>query len=330
VNKPKAFVTRMIPEAGLVRLAEAYDVEVNRADVPLAAHELAPRAAGALALVTLLTDRVDGALLDACPSVRIVANVAVGYDNVDVPAATARGVWVSNTPDVLTDTTADLTWALILGVARRIGEAERFLRAGRFTGWTMLTLLGSDVHHKTLGIAGFGRIGQAVARRAAGFSMRVLYTSPSRASEAVERESGAAYVDKATLLRESDFVALCAPLTPATRHFIGAPELRAMKRTAHLINTSRGPLVDEAALAQALQDGTLAAAGLDVFEAEPRVHPALLACQNALIVPHIGSATIETRDRMATFAADNCVAFARGLRPVSPVNDVPHSARERA
>ncbi|MFY9779208.1 MAG: D-glycerate dehydrogenase [Candidatus Baltobacteraceae bacterium] len=322
MNKPKVFVCRQIPQAGLVRLAEAYDVEVNREDVPLAAAEIARRAEGALALVTLLADKVDAALLDACPSVRIVANVAVGYDNIVVPAATVRNVWVTNTPDVLSETTADLAWALILGAARRIGESERYLRAGRFTGWTMLTLLGADVHHKTLGIVGFGRIGQAVARRARGFAMRVLYTGRARASEEAERETGAAYVDKATLLRESDFVSLHAPLTPATRHLIGASEMRTMKRTAFLINTSRGPLVDEAALAQALREGTLAGAGLDVFEAEPQVHPALLACENALIVPHIGSATVETRERMATLAAENCLDYANGRRPRSPVNEL--------
>ncbi len=232
-------------------------------------------------------------------------------------------MWITNTPDVLTETTADLAWALILGAARRIGESERYLRAGKFTGWTMLTLLGADVHHKTLGVVGFGRIGQVVARRARGFAMRVLYTGPARASAETERETGAEYVDKATLLRESDFVTLHAPLTPATRHFIGAPELAAMKRTACLVNTSRGPLIDEAALAQALREGTLAGAGLDVFEAEPQVHPALLACENVLIVPHIGSATVETRERMAPMAAENCVAYASGRRPRTPVNELP-------
>ena len=320
MDKPKALVTRLLPEAGLARLAEAYEVDVNRDDVPLCTEEIARRAVGVTALLTLLTDRVDATLLDACPSVRIVSNVAVGFDNIDVVAASARGIWVTNTPDVLTETTADLTWALILGSARRIGESERYLRSGKFTGWTMLTLLGADVHQKTLGILGFGRIGRAVARRARGFAMRVLYASTTRAPEAVERELGAAHVDLAALLHESDFLSLHVPAGAGTRHTIGAAELRRMKPAAFLINTSRGAIVDEAALARALREGAIAGAGLDVFEAEPYVHPELLACENALIVPHIGSATSETREKMATLAAENCIAYAREGRPLTPVN----------
>ncbi|TAM61231.1 D-glycerate dehydrogenase [bacterium] len=319
--RPKAFVTRVIPEAGIERLAGVFDVDVNRDDRQLGAAEIAQRAQGCQALVTLLTDRVDGNLLDLCPDVRIVANVAVGYDNVDVAAATARGVWIANTPGVLTETTADLAWALLMATARRLGEAERCVRAGKYHGWGILMLLGGDVHGKTLGLAGFGRIGQAVAKRARGFEMRVLYTDQQRAPEALERETNATFVDKATLLAESDFLSLHVPLLPQTRHWLGESELRAMKPTAYVINTSRGPVIDEAALAAALRSGWIAGAGLDVFEREPEVQPELLACENAVLLPHIGSASIETRDRMATIAADNCIAFVRGERPPTAVNE---------
>jgi glyoxylate reductase len=320
--RPKAFVTRVIPEPGIALLQEHYDVEVNREDVPLDAEALAARCRGVTAVVTLLTDRVDATLLDRCPDVRLVANVAVGYDNIDVAAATERGVWVTNTPDVLTETTADLAWALLLATARRVGEAERFVRAGKYRGWGIMMLLGGDVHGKTLGIAGLGRIGEAVARRARGFSMRVIYTDACRAPKELERELGATFVDKATLLRESDFISLHMPLLPDTHHFIGEPELRQMKCSAYLINTSRGPIVDEAALAEALHASTIAGAGLDVFEDEPNVHPRLLACENAVLLPHIASASIETRTRMATIAAENCVAFLRGERPPTAVNEL--------
>ena len=319
--RPKAFVTRVIPEAGIERLASVYDVEVNRADRSLSAREIAEHAKGCQALVTLLTDRVDGTLLDSCPDVRIVANVAVGYDNVDVPAATQRGVWIANTPGVLTETTADLAWALLMATARRLGEAERFVRAGRYHGWGILMLLGGDVHGKTLGIAGFGRIGQAVAKRARGFDMRVLYTDAQRAPEVVERECGVSFVDKAALLAQSDFLSLHVPLTPQTHHWLGEAELKAMKSSAYVVNTSRGPVIDEAALATALRSGWIAGAGLDVFEREPEVYPDLLACENAVLLPHIGSASVETRDRMATIAADNCIAYARGERPPTAVNE---------
>jgi glyoxylate reductase len=322
VSRPQAFVTQAIPEAGISRLRAAFDVEANPGEEPLDRHELAARAAGADALVALLTDTIDAPLLDRLPRLRIVAVAAVGYDNVDVAAATERGVWVSNTPDVLTETTADLAWALMLGAARRLGEAERYLRAGRFTGWTMMTLLGADVHDKTLGIVGFGRIGRAVARRALGFGMRVLYNASRPASSEAEREANARHADLETLLRESDFVSLHVPLNARTRHLIGVAQLALMKRTAFLVNTARGPVVDEEALAAALRSGTIAGAGLDVFEREPSVHPDLLRCENALLVPHIGSATIETRERMATTAAENCLAVARGARPPNAVNEI--------
>ncbi|HVA38636.1 MAG TPA: D-glycerate dehydrogenase [Candidatus Dormibacteraeota bacterium] len=321
MERPKAFVTRVIPEAGIERLASAYDVDVNRADRPLSPTEIAERAKGCMALVTLLTDRVDGALLDICPDVRVVANVAVGYDNVDVPAATERGVWVTNTPGVLTETTADLAWTLLMATARRIGEAERYVRAGKYHGWGILMLLGGDVYGKTLGVAGFGRIGQAVARRARGFDMRILYTDAQRAPGEVEEACNAAFVDKEALLRESDFLSLHMPLLAQTRHWLGERELRSMKRTAYVVNTSRGPVIDEASLARALHEGWIAGAGLDVFEEEPKIHPDLLTCENAVLVPHIGSASVETRDRMATIAAENCIAIARGERPPTAVND---------
>ncbi len=294
----------------------------NAADEPLAPAELAARLQGARALMPLLTDRVDAALLDAAPSLEIVANVAVGYDNVDVAAATARGVVVSNTPGVLTEATADLTMALLLAAARRLPEADAYTRAGRFQGWELFQPhLGLDVGGQTLGIAGMGRIGRAVARRAAlGFDMPILYASRSPVP-AVETELGARRVDLETLLRESDFVSLHLPLTPQTHHLIGAPQLALMKPTAILINTARGPIVDEAALVAAIESGVIAGAALDVYEEEPAVHPGLLALhRHMVLVPHIGSATTRTRERMSLTAAANVVAVLGGGKAPNALN----------
>ncbi len=271
-------------------------------------------------LICQLTDRIDGALMDAVPNVRVVSNVAVGFDNIDIPAATERGVIVTNTPGVLTDTTADLAFALILGAGRRLGEAERYLRAGRFQQWRINLLTGWDIWGSTLGVLGMGRIGQAVARRGRGFNMRVLYYDPFRQSEDLECELGIEYVSKDELLAQADFLSLHCALTPETHHSIGARELAAMKPTAVLVNTSRGPVVDEAALAAALKAGVIAAAGLDVFEKEPEVHPNLFGLENALIVPHIASASVATRTRMCVMAAENMVAGLAGQRPPNIVN----------
>ena len=311
-------MTRRIPQDAIALLAQRCDVDENGDDRPYTPAELAARGAGADALVTLLTDRVDEALLRACPRLRVVANVAVGYDNVDVAAAARRGIAVTNTPGVLTDATADFALALILAVTRRVVEADRFVRDGRFTEWMMMGLLGAELRGRTLGIAGFGRIGQAVARRAVAFGMRVIYTG-GRGADAVAADLGAHAVDKATLLARSDVLSLHVPLGDATRHFIGADELRAMKPTAYLVNTARGPIVDEAALVAALRNGEIAGAGLDVFEREPAVDPGLVDLPNVVLAPHIGSATVETRTKMAVTAAENVVAVLSGHPPLTPV-----------
>jgi glyoxylate reductase len=274
---------------------------------------------GTEAIVTLLDLRVDEALLSRLPRLRAVCNVAVGYDNIDVPAATRRGVWVTNTPDVLTGATADLAWALLLAAARRVAEGDRFVRAGRWKRWDWTMLRGVDVHGKTLGIVGAGRIGQAVGRRAVGFSMQVLYASRER-KPGFERETGARRVPLDRLLRESDFVSIHLALTSETRGLIGARELGLMKPTAILVNTARGPIVDEAALVRALRSGGIRAAGLDVFEREPAVHPGLLRLENVVLCPHIGSATDETRRAMYETALRNLAAILAGRRPPHPVN----------
>ncbi len=276
--------------------------------------ELAGPAAG---LFCLLSERVDAALLDAAPNLRIVANMAVGYDNVDVAACAERGVMVTNTPDVLTDATADLTWALLLAVARRIGEGERLARTGQWSGWRPGELLGTGLGGKTLGIFGMGKIGSAVARRAAGFEMDVVYHNRRPAPGAA-----ASYVSLEELLGRSDVVVLTAPSTPETRHVIDAAALAAMKRTALLVNTARGQLVDEAALVAALRSGVIAGAGLDVYEAEPVIHPGLLELDNVVLAPHLGSATHEARAAMVQLACDNLLAVLSGQPPLTPVTSL--------
>jgi glyoxylate reductase len=289
--------------------------------VPLSPEQLGDRARTHDALVTLLTDRVDRDLLEAGRGkLKIVANVAVGYDNIDVDAATEAGIMISNTPGVLTETTADFAWALLMSVARRIPEAQGFLRAGRFHGWGIMMMLGEDVTGKTLGLAGFGRIGQGVAKRARGFDMRVLFYDPMPGLEDAAAELGAERVDLETLLRESDFLSVHTPLTEDTHHLIGSKQLAIMKSTSFLINTSRGSVVDEAALVEALRDGSIKGAALDVYEHEPNVHPGLLELDNAVITPHIASASVATRTRMATMAAENVIAALSGRRPASLVN----------
>jgi len=321
---PRIFVTREIPERGLKLLYDAFgreSVTVAPQDGAIARAALLDGVKGVDALLPILTETVDAEVMDAAgPQLKDIANYAVGYNNVDVKAASERGIPVTNTPGVLTETTADLAWTLLMAAARRIGEGERLLRSGGWKGWGPMQLMGVDIHNATLGIYGMGRIGKAMARRAMGFNMRVLYTDNDKLDEGEARELNATRVDKDTLLAESDFVSVHVPLTPETRHAFGAEEFRKMKKTAVLVNTARGPVVDEAALAQALQQGEIFAAGLDVFEEEPKVHPELLKCENAVIIPHLGSASWETRSRMAEIAATNIVKVLQGEKPVTCVN----------
>jgi glyoxylate reductase len=284
----------------------------------LTREELQRSVVGQHGVIAMLSDRIDAGVLDAAPTLRVVANYAVGYNNIDLPAARARGVVVTNTPGVLTDATADLTWALILGVTRRLGEGERLARGGRWTGWVPTQLLGTDINGAVLGIIGMGRIGRAVASRARGFGMRVIFASRRQPGDV---DAGWRAVSLHELLAEADVVSLHVPLTDQTRRLIGAAELAMMKPTAYLINTARGPVVDEAALAEALRAGRIAGAGLDVYEDEPRIHPGLLACERALLLPHLGSATTQTRERMAMMAIDNLLAVLEGRRPANPVPD---------
>lgn len=318
----RILVCRRIPDKGLNLLTDAFgadSVVVAPQDAPIERAALLEAVAGVDALLPILTDRVDAEVMDAAgPQLKVIANYAVGYNNVDVDEATKRGIPVTNTPGVLTETTADTTWAILMMTARRFGEAERCVRAGRWGGWGPMQLLGVDVHGKTLGIFGMGRIGQAVARRAKAFNMRVIYHDPScpELGEGVEASS----VDKATLLAESDFLSVHCPLVPETKHAFGAGEFAAMKADACLVNTSRGPVIDERALAEALRTGAIRAAGLDVFEEEPSICPELLTCENAVLIPHLGSATAETRGEMARIAASNIVAVLNGERPPTCVN----------
>jgi len=311
-------VTRTIPEAGL-RLLGDFEVTVL-SEKPPGRDELLEAARGVSGILSTVTEKVDAGLMDvAGDSLKVVANMAVGFDNIDLDAAGERGVVVTNTPEVLSETTADTAFMLLMAAARRLGEAERMLRAGGWDAWGPMQLLGPDVWGKKLGIVGFGRIGQALARRASGFDMEVAYHDMRRNEEA-ERELGARYLELEELLETCDFVSVHAPLTDETRHLIGEKELEGMKDTSVLVNTSRGPVVDEAALAEALAEGRIFAAGLDVFEEEPKVHPRLLELENVVLAPHIGSASIETRDKMAALAAENLVAVLRGEEPKTPVN----------
>jgi glyoxylate reductase len=303
------------------RVAERFDAEVWEGEDAIPRERLLAGIAGKVAAITLLTDRVDGELLDAAgPDLRIVANYAVGFDNIDVDACTRRGVLATNTPDVLTETTADTAWALMMSAARRIAEGDRFLRSRTPWIWGPEMMLGRDVHGKVLGVVGFGRIGQAVARRGKGFGMAVRYHDPFRPSPDVEHELGAEYRELDELLAEADFVSIHVALTPETRHLFDRERLRRMKPTAVLVNTSRGPVIDEAALVEALREGDLFAAGLDVFENEPDVHPGLLDDEAAVIIPHLGSATVETRDAMGFLAVENVEAALEGRRPPTLLN----------
>jgi lactate dehydrogenase-like 2-hydroxyacid dehydrogenase len=310
----------MIPQQTIDTLRKRYDVEVNPHDRALTREELLQAVRGRDALVTLLTDTIDGAVLDAAgPQCRIVANYAVGFNNFDLAAATTRGVILTNTPGVLDDATATHAWALLLATARRIPESERYVRAGKWHGWAPMAFIGQDVDNKTLGIAGLGRIGSKFARKAAAFDMNIIYTDAKPNAE-FERQYNARFVDKATLLRESDYLSLHLPLLADTHHYIGAAELAAMKPTAILINAARGPLVDEKALVDALRDKVIWGAGLDVFEDEPTLAPGLAELDNVVIVPHIASATAQTRLAMGKIATDNVIRVLNGEAPLNCIN----------
>jgi glyoxylate reductase len=311
---PTVLVTRRLPSAVLARLESTCQVDLHTGAAAIAAADLHARAAGASAIVCLLTDTIDAAVLDAAgPSLKVIANVAVGYNNIDVAACRARGVVVTNTPDVLTNACADFTWALILAVTRRLGEGERVVRAGTWPGWGLDYMLGTELRGKQLGLVGLGRIARAVADKAPAFGMRVAYTSRSAELD------GATAMPLDRLLATSDVVSLHVPLTPATTHLIDRKALAKMRRTAYLINTARGPVVDEEALAWALRERLIAGAALDVYEKEPVVHPDLLALENVLLIPHLASATTETRTAMADLAVSNVLAVLAGQPPVTPV-----------
>ena len=329
--KPRILVTRATFSEIIEQLRERFDVEDNQKDdTPWAGEELKRRLADKDGVLSTGSDRIDSGILDAAPRLKAVCNVAVGYNNIDLAACGERGIVATNTPEVLDDTTADTTWALIMAAARRITEAERWLRAGNWTqGWKHDRLLGQDVHHATLGIVGMGRIGQAIARRAKGFSMRILYHNRTRAPKAVEKELGAKYASLEKLLVESDFVSLNLPYSPEAHHLIGAAQLALMKPTAVIVNAARGGIVDDAALVAALKERRIAAAGLDVFEGEPKFNPGFLEVDNAVLIPHIGSATRATRMKMNLVAVKNLKAALSGRRPPNLLNPEAWSKRRR-
>ena len=318
--KPKILVTRHVYPEAIDVLSGCGDLEYNDSSTGLTPAALSDAVRDKRAVVCQLTDRIDAAFMDSGTDLEVIANVAVGFDNIDIPAASERGIVVTNTPGVLTDTTADFAFTLLMAAARRVTEAERFLRAGRWKQWEIDLFSGHDIHHHTLGILGLGRIGRGVARRARGFDMRVLYHDVERVSADEERELGIEFVDKETLLRNADFVSIHVPLNEQTRHYVGRAELELMKPTAILVNTARGPVVDEQALAETLAAGGIAGAGLDVFENEPAVSDSLLALDNVVLAPHIASASVKTRTRMCVMAAENAAAVVKGERPPNPVN----------
>ncbi len=312
-------VSNVLPKEALDLIPKDIAVDFNDSDRPLPKAQLIARVQDKDGLICQIVSVIDEGVLAAAPTLKVIANVAVGFNNIDVAAARRRGVVVTNTPDVLTETTADFAWTLLMAAARRVVEADHFARSGQWQRWQWDLLWGADVHGKTLGIVGFGRIGRAVARRASGFDMRVLYHDAVRADAAVERELRATSVSLDTLLSEADFVTLHTNLTPETRHLVNERTLRQMKKTAVLVNAARGPIVDEAALVRALGEGWIAAAGLDVFEEEPKIHPGLQPLANVVLAPHIASATGDTRLAMATLAVRNCLAVLDGKPPLTPV-----------
>lgn len=321
MNKPRILVARAVFPDTIAQLEEHFEVEHNQDDVVWPRAELLARLKDKVGAFTTGSERIDAEALAAAPGLKIVANMAVGYNNFDVPAMTAAGVVATNTPDVLTETTADFGFALLMATARRMTESEHYLRAGKWTKWAYDMFSGADVHGSTLGILGMGRIGQGIARRGAhGFGMNVIYHNRSRLAPDLEAACKARYVDKDELLRTADHLVLVLPYSKESHHAIGAAELARMKPTATLVNIARGGIVDDAALAQALRDKVIAAAGIDVFEGEPKVHPDLLTVPNVVLTPHIASATVPTRKAMAKLAADNLVGFLIHGKPLTPLN----------
>ncbi len=318
--KPKIFLTRELPSESMQILRQHSTLTYNREDRYLTKAEIISGVANVDGLLCLLTDTIDDDILAANPKLKVVANFAVGFNNIDVDSATRRRIPVTNTPGVLTDTTADMAMALMLAAGRRVVEGDRYVRTRKWQGWGPLQFLGSDISGATLGLIGLGRIGQAVARRARGFDMKVLYWNRTRLSEVEERDLGVTFASFEDVLRQSDFISIHVALNDQTRHLIGAPEFALMKPTATIINTARGPIIDEASMVTALKNGTIAFAGLDVYEKEPTLEPELYDLPNAVIAPHLGSATIGTRTKMGNMAAENCLAACRGERPPNLVN----------
>lgn len=319
--RPAILVARAVFPEIIASLREHFEVDTNDADAPFTPAELIGRLQGKVGVLTTGSERIDAALLAACPDLRVVANIAVGFNNFDVPAMTAAGVLGTNTPDVLTETTADFGFALLMATARRLTESEHFLRAGQWNKWALDMFAGADVHGSTLGILGMGRIGQAIARRGAhGFGMKVIYHNRSRLDVGIEADLRASYVSKTELLQQADHLILVLPYSAESHHAIGAAEIAQMKPTATLVNIARGGIVDDAALAVALRERRIAAAGLDVFEGEPQVHPDLLSVPNVVLTPHIASATLATRRAMAQLAADNVIAYLTEGSALTPLN----------
>jgi len=313
------FISNVLPDEARRLIPREWRVEYNESDAPLSQLELIRRLQGKDGLICHIISPIDDEVLAACPGLKVVANVAVGFNNIDVAAAGRRGVVVTNTPDVLTETTADFAWTMLMAAARRVVEADHYARSGEWNSWKWDLLWGADVYGKTLGVLGFGRIGRAVARRASGFSMRILYHDAVRAEASAERELSATFAPKETLLAEADFVTVHTNLTAETRHLIDEAALRRMKKTAILVNAARGPIVDEAALVRALREGWIAGAGLDVFEEEPTIHPGLVPLKNVVLAPHIASASHGTRIEMAMLAVRNCIAVLEGKPALTPV-----------
>ncbi len=318
--KKKILVTRNLPDKAMKLLYETYDVELNPWDRVMTEDELIEGIRDKQGLLCLLTDNISAEIMDEAKNLKVISNYAVGFNNIDVKAATERGIPVTNTPGVLTETTADLAWALLMATARRVVEADAFMRKGAYKGWGPMLFLGGDVYGKTLGLIGMGRIGSAVARRAVGFNMRILYYDMNRLPEDEEKTLNLEYADFDEILRSSDFVSLHVPLVPSTKHLIGTRELSLMKPTSYLINTSRGPVVDEKALVEALRSKKIAGAGLDVYENEPEMAPGLAQLESVVLLPHIASASVDTRTKMGTIAACNLMTGLAGELPANCVN----------
>ncbi|NLJ39540.1 MAG: D-glycerate dehydrogenase [Candidatus Atribacteria bacterium] len=321
MKKPQIFVTRQIPQEGLEILKDYCQVEVSEYDGVIPRSLLLKRVKDTDGLLVLLTDKIDKEVISAAGKrLRVISNYAVGYNNIDIGEATKKGIMVTNTPGVLTETTADLAWALLMSIARRIVEGDKFVRAGKFRGWEPMLLLGTDIYEATLGLIGFGRIGQAMARRAKGFNLKVLYYDKNPVSPIIEKELGVSRTGFDEILRKSDFISIHVPLNEETFHLIGQKELSIMKKESYLINTARGPIVDEKALVKALKDGVIRGAALDVFENEPEIEQELMSLDNIVMVPHIGSASYQTRTKMAIIAAKNILSALKGERPEFLVN----------